>query len=156
MPLEAYRKRRDFKKTSEPKGKEKKFSHKKPLIFVVQKHAATHLHYDFRLEINGVLKSWAVPKGPSTNPEDKRLAVMTEDHPLEYAKFAGIIPEGEYGAGTVEIWDKGKWEPVGDPLEGLNKGKLLFKLFGKKLTGEWVLLQFKNDTENWLLKKTKK
>jgi bifunctional non-homologous end joining protein LigD len=145
MSLEHYQKRRDFKKTKEPKGKTIA-AHKKANIFVVQKHAASHLHYDFRLAIDGVLKSWAIPKGPSLNPKEKRLAVMTEDHPLEYATFEGVIPEGEYGAGTVEIWDHGTWEAI-----SLEKNKLHFRLFGKKLHGEWVLLKFANSQKNWLL-----
>lgn len=152
MSLTTYQKKRDFKKTAEPSGDIKKTTAKKNApIFVVQKHFASHLHYDFRLEIAGVLKSWAVPKGPSLNPADKRLAVMTEDHPLEYAEFAGTIPEGEYGAGEVEIWDHGTWEPLNDAKQGLKEGKLQFKLHGKKLTGEWVLIAFKNNPKNWLL-----
>ena len=150
MALEAYRKKRDFKKTNEPAGKAHKKSVGK-LIFVVQKHHASHLHYDFRLEIDDVLKSWAIPKGPSLDPKDKRLAVMTEDHPLDYAKFSGVIPAGEYGAGTVEIWDHGTWEPLADPLIGLKQGRLHFVLHGKKLHGTWALVAFKNEPKNWLL-----
>jgi len=149
MKLTEYHKKRNFKKTSEPSGEAQ--ANSADNIFVVQKHQASHLHYDFRLAIDGVLKSWAVPKGPSVNPKDKRLAVMTEDHPLEYANFEGVIPEGEYGAGTVEIWDKGTWEPIGDVQTGLKQRKLEFILHGKKLSGTWVLVGFKNDPKNWLL-----
>jgi bifunctional non-homologous end joining protein LigD len=134
------------------------------LAFVVQKHAASSLHYDFRLELDGVLKSWAVPKGPSLDPVDKRLAVMTEDHPLEYASFEGVIPAGEYGGGTVLVWDTGWWEPdlawidvakeayLTDPTTALTKGELKFVLHGSKLTGSWALVQMKGRGEkNWLL-----
>lgn len=148
MTLDHYRKKRDFKKTPEPKGRSS--TKRKKTIFVVQKHAARHLHYDFRLEQNGVLRSWAVPKGPSLDPKDKRLAVMTEDHPLEYANFEGIIPKGEYGAGTVAIWDQGNWEPI-----SVEEDKLHFILHGKKMKGEWVLVRLKNDPKNWLLFKLK-
>jgi bifunctional non-homologous end joining protein LigD len=149
MSLIEYNKKRNFKKTIEPQSA--CFTNTKNNIFVVQKHQASHLHYDFRLAIDGVLKSWAVPKGPSMNPKDKRLAVMTEDHPIEYAEFAGVIPEGEYGAGTVEIWDKGTWEPLNNVKLGLQQKKLEFILYGKKMTGIWVLVGFKNDPKNWLL-----
>ena len=149
MSLTNYKKKRSFEKTPEPSGGVE--SKAKGDIFVVQKHHASHLHYDFRLEVDGVLKSWAVPKGPSSDPKDKRLAVMTEDHPLEYADFAGVIPEGEYGAGTVEIWDKGTWEPVNDVAEGLEQRKLEFVLYGKKLKGAWVLVGMKNSPKTWLL-----
>src|SRR5919106_824504 len=136
MDLKEYHRKRDFKKTAEPRGKKlagKGFS------YVIQKHAATRLHYDFRLELGGVLLSWAVPKGPSLDPSQKRLAVEVEDHPLEYAKFEGRIPEGEYGAGEVIVWDRGTWTPLGDPHEGLKSGNLKFELNGKKLQGSWVL-----------------
>ncbi len=125
-------------------------------IFVVQKHDASRLHYDFRLELDGVLKSWAVPKGPSLDPADKRLAVMVEDHPLEYATFEGGIPEGEYGGGTVMLWDAGWWEPDSwralSPAEALTKGELKFTTYGQKLKGSWVLVKTKWKGENnWLL-----
>ena len=149
MKLTEYHKKRNFKKTSEPSGETQVNSMNN--VFVVQKHQASHLHYDFRLAIDDVLKSWAVPKGPSINPKDKRLAVMTEDHPLEYASFEGVIPKGEYGAGSVEIWDKGTWEPIGDVQTGLQQRKLEFILHGEKLSGTWVLVGFKNDPKNWLL-----
>ena len=150
MQLTEYYNKRDFKKTSEPRGQVDVHAAN---VFVVQKHHARQLHYDFRLAINGVLKSWAIPKGPSTNPNDKRLAVMTEDHPLAYADFSGIIPAGEYGAGKVEIWDRGTWEAVDDVTKGLQHRKLEFILYGKKLTGAWVLFGFSNEAKNWLLKK---
>jgi bifunctional non-homologous end joining protein LigD len=149
MKLTEYHKKRNFGKTSEPAGDLR--TEVANNIFVVQKHQASHLHYDFRLAIDGVLKSWAIPKGPSTDPKDKRLAIMTEDHPLEYANFEGTIPEGEYGAGTVEIWDHGTWEPINDAQTGLQQRKLEFKLHGKKLKGTWVLVGFKDNKKNWLL-----
>ncbi|MDP4129809.1 MAG: DNA polymerase ligase N-terminal domain-containing protein [Bacteroidota bacterium] len=126
------------------------------LIFVVQRHQATHLHYDFRLEMNGVLKSWAIPKGPSMSPSDRRLAVMVEDHPLYYAGFEGIIAEGNYGAGTVEIWDHGTWQPdnkLESPLQALRNGSLEFTLNGEKIKGKFVLVKMEHSrTENaWLL-----
>jgi bifunctional non-homologous end joining protein LigD len=147
MSLGKYKQKRNFKSTPEPEGIEKGGES----IFVVQKHYASHLHYDFRLAIDGVLKSWAVPKGPSDDPKDKRLAVMVEDHPLEYASFEGEIPEGNYGAGKVEIWDHGTWEPITDPKIGLKQRKLEFILHGKKLKGMWVLVGFTNNEKNWLL-----
>ena len=159
--LKDYREKRDFAKTREPAGGKRAAKAKKGAgIFVVQKHDATRLHYDFRLELDGVLKSWAVTKGPSLNPADKRLAVHVEDHPLDYATFEGTIPEGQYGGGTVMLWDEGTWEPIGDPHEGLAKGDLKFKLNGHRMHGEWVLVHMKGrDTprrkgearENWLL-----
>jgi bifunctional non-homologous end joining protein LigD len=153
--LKEYNKKRDFKLTKEPSGKITKSKSKK-LIFVVQEHHASHLHYDFRLELDGVLKSWAVPKGPSLDPADKRLAVQTEDHPLPYAKFHGTIPAGEYGGGEVFIWDNGTWESqVDDPRKALEKGELKFKLKGKKLNGSFVLVRIRykgsDSQKNWLL-----
>lgn len=155
--LRDYNKKRDFSLTKEPSGKtSKKKTKSKKLIFVVQEHHARRLHYDFRLELEGVLKSWAVPKGPSLDPSEKRLAVQTEDHPIEYAKFHGTIPQGEYGGGEVFIWDNGTWESEDeDPIEALEKGHLKFKLKGKKLKGSFVLVRtsFKGDEgkKNWLL-----
>ena len=119
-------------------------------IFVVQKHAARNLHWDLRLELDGVLLSWAIPKGPSPNQADKRLAMQTEDHPLEYAEFEGVIPEGEYGAGAMIVWDRGVWVPIEDPREGLEKGKLLFELHGHKLLGKWTLVKTKQAPNSWL------
>jgi bifunctional non-homologous end joining protein LigD len=153
--LRLYNQKRDFKKTKEPLGKKVRKKTKK-LIFVVQEHHARQLHYDFRLELDGVLKSWAIPKGPSLDPKDKRLAVEVEDHPLSYAKFQGTIPKGEYGGGEVFIWDHGTWETQGDdPYEALEKGQLKFILKGKRLKGKFVLVRTrwgKSDTKrNWLL-----
>lgn len=149
--LKKYKEKRDFKKTSEPKGKTKKSS--KSLRFVVQHHLARKDHYDFRLEYNGVLKSWAVPKGPSYKTTDKRLAVMVEDHPYEYRNFEGVIPKGEYGGGTVMLFDEGTWECSGSIKDGLKRGSLKFVLHGKRLKGKWTLVRFKED--NWLLIKEK-
>src|SRR5215212_6336001 len=156
--LRKYRQMRDFGDTPEPAGgKPKK---RKLPIFVIQKHRASHLHYDFRLEMEGVLKSWAVPKGPSYDPTIKRLAMMTEDHPYDYASFEGVIPEGNYGAGNVIIWDEGMWEfiePGDDPVKALKSGKLTFRLHGKKMFGEWALVKIKGRTtgkdNEWLLLK---
>lgn len=160
MSLITYNKKRDFKHTPEPSGKEAKSKSK--LSFVVQRHKASHLHYDFRLELNGVLKSWAVPKGPSLNPSDKRLAMMVEDHPYTYKDFEGVIPEGNYGAGIVEIWDKGFYSDIDNSekkvvekklTSDLHKGSLKFTLYGKKLKGEFALVKIKggkNETA-WLL-----
>ncbi len=157
--LREYQTKRDFTKTQEPSGKAAK-SDAKGYRFVVQKHDATRLHYDFRIELDGVLKSWAVTKGPSDNPEDKRLAVRVEDHPLDYGSFEGTIPEGEYGGGTVMLWDEGTWEPIGDPHEALEEGDLKMKLNGRRMKGEWVLVHMKGrdskrksgpPRENWLL-----
>ncbi|XGC81172.1 DNA ligase D [Bdellovibrio bacteriovorus] len=158
MPLREYNKKRNFKDTPEPKHAPRKAKSKDhPLMFVVQEHHASRLHYDFRLEYNGVLKSWAVPKGPSNDPTVKRLAVETEDHPLSYGNFEGVIPEGNYGAGRVYIWDTGIWEPIGNPREGLKKGHLEFKLKGKHLHGQWMLIKTSRpasgDKSQWLLVK---
>ncbi|MFA6237696.1 MAG: DNA ligase D [Bacteriovorax sp.] len=154
--LKTYNKKRDFALTAEPGGKVKR-SKSKNLLFVVQEHHASHLHYDFRLELDGVLKSWAIPKGPSLNPADKRLAVEVEDHPMDYATFQGTIPKGQYGGGEVYIWDKGTWNVDGDPHRGLKNGKLEFTLKGKKLKGHFVLFRMaqKKSTSknNWILKK---
>ena len=157
--LKKYRQMRDFGDTPEPAGGKPKKT--KLPIFVIQKHRASHLHYDFRLEMEGVLKSWAVPKGPSYDPNTKRLAMMTEDHPYDYASFEGVIPEGNYGAGNVIIWDNGHWEfiePGDDPVAALKSGKLTFRMFGKKMFGEWALVRIKgrgkSDRGNeWLLLK---
>lgn len=160
MSLTAYKKKRNFKETSEPKGRKKNLS--KSLIFVVQKHAATRLHYDFRLELDGVLKSWAVPKGPSMNPADKRLAMMVEDHPFDYKDYEGVIPKGNYGAGEVIIWDCGVYMPVkgikskkeNEKIVNseLKKGDLKIVLLGEKLKGEFALVRMKTkDDKAWLL-----
>ena len=158
-PLAKYNAKRDFQKTAEPAGKSAARRRKpKALGFVVQKHWASRLHYDFRLELDGVLLSWAVPKGPSFDPADKQTAIHVEDHPVSYGTFEGTIPAKQYGAGTVIVWDAGTWEPVGDPREGLAKGKVLFKLHGQKLAGLWELVRIskpgdKND--HWILFKKK-
>lgn len=151
MVLEEYNKKRDFKKTSEPKGKIKKSIGKK-FIYTIQKHRASHLHYDLRLEMNGVLKSWAIPKEPPMEKRIKRLAVMTEDHPIGYEKFHGEIPKGEYGAGKVEIWDKGTYE-----LKTSNSKKIEIIIHGKKLKGNYVLVKTnygKKPEKSWLFFKT--
>lgn len=157
--LKKYNEKRNFKKTSEPSGK-KKSTHGE-LIFVVQKHDASHLHYDFRMELDGALLSWAVPKGPSLNPEDKRLAMMVEDHPYDYKDFEGIIPKGNYGAGEVIVWDNGIYLPIGgsedkDENEKImramvRKGDIKFVLLGKKLKGEFALVNMRKDEKSWLL-----
>lgn len=152
MSLKEYKAKRNFRKSTEPTGLEKKRSGTK--IFVIQKHHASHLHYDFRLELDGVLKSWAIPKGPSLNPHDKRLAVEVEDHPIDYANFEGEIPADEYGGGHVIVWDKGEWIPPPDARGQLKKGKLEFELHGQKLEGAWLLLRTKipgGKKNNWLL-----
>src|SRR6516225_9697564 len=146
MGLREYRQKRDFAKTPEPAGAAGKAARrgKAParLGYVIQKHAARRLHYDFRLELDGVLKSWAVPKGPSLDPQAKRLAVHVEDHPLDYADFEGVIPEGQYGGGTVLVWDTGTWTPLDDgPADALRRGSLKFELHGKKLSGRWALVR---------------
>lgn len=148
MRLNQYHKKRDFSKTPEPKGK---ITQEKPRLFVIQKHDASHLHYDFRIELDGVLKSWAIPKGPSLDPKVKRLAIHVEDHPIEYGSFEGIIPKGQYGGGTVMLWDKGTWEPLDEnPSQAYEKGHLRFELHAEKLNGRWDLIRFK-DEKNWFL-----
>jgi bifunctional non-homologous end joining protein LigD len=147
MSLETYRKKRHFGKTSEPEGIVPEVAGRS---YVIQKHDATRLHFDFRLEHDGVLWSWAIPKGPSLDPTVKRLAVHVEDHPVDYGSFEGTIPEGEYGGGPVMLWDRGTWSPIGDPAKGMAKGKLDFELHGERLRGRWHLVQSKG-TENWLL-----
>ena len=161
--LDAYKAKRRFGETPEPDGRAAKPRAKNAKkqsaepgigIFVVQKHDATRLHYDFRLELDGVLLSWAVTRGPSLDTADKRLAVRTEDHPLEYGDFEGIIPKGNYGAGTVMLWDTGRWEPIGDPHEEFAKGKIAFNLYGQKMHGRWALVLMRKASEkreNWLL-----
>ena len=157
MDLKRYSEKRNFSKTPEPAGKNKKPTARKNLIFVVQKHHARNLHYDLRLEYNGALKSWAVPKGPSLDPADKRLAVEVEDHPLDYAGFEGEIPKGEYGAGQVVVWDKGRWIPGANPAVSLKKGHLDFELKGQKMNGRWTLVRMEKTgpKNNWLLIKQK-
>ena len=144
--LTTYRAKRDFSQTDEPSGKEA-VAPSKELRFVIQRHDATRLHYDFRLELDGVFLSWAVTKGPSLDPKVKRLAVQTEDHPLDYGDFEGTIPEGQYGGGTVQLWDRGYWRPIGDPQEGLKRGDLKFVLEGERLHGSWVLVRMKWDRQ---------
>jgi bifunctional non-homologous end joining protein LigD len=150
--LRTYRAKRRFAETPEPKGAK---SRRAGWRYLIQKHDARRLHYDFRLELDGVLKSWAVTRGPSLNPRDKRLAVRTEDHPVDYGSFEGVIPTGNYGAGTVMLWDRGTWEPSGDPHKGLDEGKLVFRLHGKRLRGEWALIRLRprkpERRESWLL-----
>ncbi len=152
MALETYQAKRDFKVTPEPRGRR---GHTKGNSFVIQKHDATRLHYDFRLEMDGVLKSWAVTRGPSLNPEDKRLAVHVEDHPLSYGDFEGVIPKGQYGGGTVIVWDRGTWTPLGDAHKAYRKGHMEFELDGEKLRGRWHLVRMQGKPgekrENWLL-----
>jgi len=149
--LSAYRAKRSADTTPEPAGVLPPEDRGPGGLFIVHKHAASHLHYDVRLEWGGVLRSWAVPRGPSRNPADKRLAVFVEDHPLEYGDFEGIIPEGNYGAGAVIVWDRGQWVPLEDPVAGLAKGKLLFDLRGHKLKGRWTLVKIKKGQKEWLL-----
>ncbi len=159
-PLSEYRKKRDFTKTAEPKGGEAPTS-RSTLAFVIQKHAASHLHFDLRLELDGVMKSWAVPKGPSLDPSVKRLAMQVEEHPVEYNTFEGIIPEGEYGGGTVMLWDRGTYtylEKAPDPVErlreGYARGDLKFELRGERLRGTWVLVRLRRgdpEKPQWLL-----
>ncbi|MBV9901076.1 MAG: non-homologous end-joining DNA ligase, partial [Alphaproteobacteria bacterium] len=158
-PLETYNQKRDFARTAEPRGTYEKLSWGHGNGFMVQKHDARRLHFDFRLELDGTLKSWAVPNGPSLNPSDKRLAVRTEDHPLSYATFEGTIPKGEYGGGTVMLWDRGTWTPAPgkDPRKTIEEGHLHFTLHGERMKGEWVMFRLKGRpgerTENWMLKK---
>lgn len=157
--LKTYQTKRNFKQTREPTGQRLRSSHKsRSLHFVVQKHDATRLHYDFRLEMDGVLKSWAVPKGVPRDKGESRLAMEVEDHPIEYGKFEGTIPPGNYGAGTVQLWDRGKYEVAGStPTEAWRKGKLSLVLHGKKLAGHWTLVRTRNDDRDkiaWLLIKT--
>src|SRR5580698_5555002 len=171
MALEEYKRKRDFKQTPEPPAKVERGKQRR---FVVQRHAASRLHYDFRLEMEGVLKSWAVPKGPSLDPADKRLAMMVEDHPVSYFDFEGTIPEGNYGGGTVMVWDAGTWEPLSPvPVDGeyvpgtekeavamLAKGDLKFRLKGKRLKGDFALVHIKarqpgSKGNEWLLIKKK-
>ncbi|MBN2366242.1 MAG: DNA ligase [Calditrichaeota bacterium] len=154
--LKKYREKRNFDRTSEPFGSKKKSGKKQP-IFVIQKHNASQLHYDFRLEVDNVLKSWSVPKGPSTDPSERRLAVRTEDHPIDYADFEGVIPEDQYGAGTVMVWDAGTYESMNKKDEkeismkdALNDGHVVFKLKGKKISGGYALIQ-KGKGDNWFL-----
>jgi len=154
MSLNEYNNKRDFEQTPEPQTSHQDKGNGD--IFVVQRHQASHLHFDFRLEADCILKSWAVPKGPSMNPADKRLAVMVEDHPLDYARFEGEIPDGNYGAGTVEIWDSGTWEPdreYRDVAKALEKGLLEFSLDGKSLKGKFALVKLahSNTKDGWLL-----
>jgi bifunctional non-homologous end joining protein LigD len=158
-PLAEYKRKRDFKKTAEPSGKSVVARSKRKLRFVIQKHAATALHYDFRLELDGVMKSWAVPKGPSYDPSVKRLAMEVEDHPIEYNTFEGTIPKGQYGGGTVMLWDRGTYEAEGgggaDALrEGYERGDLKFILHGERLEGAWVLVRMRRGESRraqWLL-----
>ncbi len=143
MKLSDYRKKRRFDATPEPPGADKaQHKRKKPLAYVVQKHMASNLHYDFRLEWGGVLLSWAVPKGPSLDPAVKRLAMQVEDHPVEYSNFEGVIPAGQYGGGTVMLWDRGTWRPESEDVDGsLRQGEIKFELLGRKLKGSWVLIR---------------
>src|SRR5712675_1881143 len=156
MSLQAYHAKRKFDATPEPRGKQ---GRRKGSQFVIQKHAARRLHYDLRLELDGVMKSWAVTRGPSLVPDEKRLAIHVEDHPIEYNAFEGTIPQGEYGGGTVMVWDRGQWYPEGDPYAGYKKGHLDFSLEGKKLHGRWHLVRMHGRAgekkEPWLLIKSK-
>src|SRR5262245_11778364 len=157
VTLAKYHAKRDFKITSEPKGNSKAGAIRENLAYVIQKHQASRLHYDFRLEWKGVLLSWAIPKGPSLDPSVKRLAMPVEDHPLEYGSFEGVIPEGEYGGGTVMVWDQGYWVPdVDDVDQALARGELKFILHGAKLRGSWVLVRTRagpggSSRSSWLL-----
>ena len=158
-PLTEYRRKRDFGKTREPSGHAASRDRRKGLRFVIQKHAASHLHFDLRLELDGVMKSWALPKGPSYDPAARRLAMEVEDHPTEYNRFEGTIPEGEYGGGTVMIWDRGTYEPVGDGGEdtlraAYRRGSLKIVFHGHRMLGEWALVRMRADARSrkqWLL-----
>ncbi len=172
-PLGEYRRKRRFARTPEPAGQVPEEPQPQPrqaavpsaatppgpaLLYVIHKHDASRLHYDLRLELGGVLKSWAVPKGPCLDPSQKRLAVQVEDHPVEYGRFEGVIPEGEYGGGTVMLWDSGTWQPQGDPAASYAAGTMRFRLLGRKLAGDWKLVRFRGHTDeadNWLLIKSK-
>jgi bifunctional non-homologous end joining protein LigD len=158
MSLEKYKQKRHFADTPEPEGKTPTSTGE--LIFVVQRHHASHLHYDFRLELDGALKSWAVPKGPSLNPHDKRLAMMVEDHPIDYATFEGDIPAGNYGAGHLDVWDHGTYEPIDEHgavisarefSKHLEAGSIKFRMHGKLLKGDFALVHMKKDEKTWLL-----
>lgn len=157
MSLDTYRQKRNFRVSPEPSGKGRaRGASAKRLLYVIQKHRATQLHYDFRLEFGGVLLSWAVPKGPSMDPSVKRLAMQVEDHPLDYGNFEGSIPEGEYGGGTVMVWDTGEWTPESEDIQkALEKGDLKFTIHGKKLHGSWVLVRTRGfgskADKSWLL-----
>jgi bifunctional non-homologous end joining protein LigD len=158
-PLAEYKRKRDFTRTAEPAGEKVGTGSRHALHFVIQKHAASHLHYDFRLELDGVMKSWAVPKGPSYDPAVRRLAMEVEDHPIEYNSFEGTIPKGQYGGGTVMLWDRGTYEPEGGGGEealrdGYERGDLKIVLHGKRLSGGWVLVRMRRDDSDraqWLL-----
>lgn len=151
-PLDKYRKKRDFGTTPEPEGRPDA-STKPSQRFVVQEHSATRLHYDLRLEIDGLLKSWAIPRGPTLDPAEKRLAVATEDHPLEYAEFEGVIPRGQYGAGNMIVWDRGSYECIGketDPSKAFRNGTIDLRLHGEKLKGMWLLVRLQGEEDQWL------
>ena len=162
MPADRYQEKRDFRRTPEPRGKGKRGKSGKQPVFVIQQHDASTMHFDFRLEVDGALRSWAVPKGPSTDPADKRLAIPTEDHPLEYADFEGVIPEGEYGAGAVLIWDRGSYRNLSEKdgerrsmAAALDDGHAIVELHGEKLQGGYALQRIGGDDEpRWLLVKT--
>ena len=159
--LSEYRHKRDFSKTAEPSGNDERAKKKKSLVFVIQKHAASHLHFDFRLELDGVMKSWAVPKGPSYDPSVKRLAMQVEDHPIDYNTFEGTIPKGEYGGGTVMLWDRGTYtsaldedDPIPALRTGYAKGDLKIIMHGERMHGSWVLVRTRRGSDEkpqWLL-----